>query len=92
MRNKNITQIVLIIVIGIIAFLIGRMTVQQDYEKTHLDLENDLDYDLACDFMSTIVDWNTNEEELSVMTENGYEFYAYRSDSVYNTLAFITTK
>ena len=60
MRNKNITQIVLIIVIGIIAFLIGRMTVQQDYEKTHLDLENDLDYDLACDFMSTIVDWNTN--------------------------------
>lgn len=25
-----------------------------------------------------IIDWNTDEKELSVLTENDYEFYAYK--------------
>ena len=36
-----------------------------------------------------IVDWNTDGEELSIMTENGYEWYAYHSEDVYQNRAFV---
>lgn len=36
-----------------------------------------------------IVDWNTNGEELSVMTENDYEYYAYKSADIYQNRAFV---
>ena len=36
-----------------------------------------------------IVDWNTNGEELSIMTKNGYEWYAYHSENVYQNRNFI---
>lgn len=36
-----------------------------------------------------IVDWNTDGQELAVMTENGYEWYAYQSENVYQNRAFV---
>lgn len=36
-----------------------------------------------------IVDWNTDGEELSVITENNYEWYAYRSKNVYQNRLFV---
>ena len=38
---------------------------------------------------ANIVDWNTDGTELAVMTENGYEYYAYKSANVYQNRAFI---
>ena len=48
------------------AFFIGRNSVDE--------------YQAACDFMGSVVDWNTNGEELSVLTDGDYEFYAYRAE------------
>ena len=36
-----------------------------------------------------IVDWNTDGEELAVMTKNDYEWYAYQSENVYQNRNFI---
>lgn len=36
-----------------------------------------------------IIDWNTDGEELSVMTENDCEWYAYKSADVYQNRDFI---
>lgn len=36
-----------------------------------------------------IVDWNTDGEELAVMTENEYEYYAYQSADIYQNRNFI---
>ena len=36
-----------------------------------------------------IVDWNTDGEELSVMTESGCEWYAYQLENVYRNRDFV---
>ena len=36
-----------------------------------------------------IVDWNTNGTELAVMTENDYEYYAYKSAEIYQNRNFV---
>ena len=36
-----------------------------------------------------IVDWNTDGKELSIMTANGCEWYAYQSENVYQNRNFI---
>ena len=38
---------------------------------------------------ANIVDWNTDGEELAIMTENGYEWYAYKSADIYQNRAFV---
>ena len=38
---------------------------------------------------ANIVDWNTDGEELAIMTENDYEYYAYKSADIYQNRAFI---
>lgn len=38
---------------------------------------------------ANIVDWNTDGKELAVITENDYEYYAYKSANVYQNRAFI---
>ena len=38
---------------------------------------------------ANIIDWNTNGEELAVITENDYEYYAYKSENIYQNRAFI---
>lgn len=38
---------------------------------------------------ANIIDWNTDGTELAVMTENGYEWYAYQSENIYENRAFV---
>lgn len=49
-----------------------------------LDYSAEQDYSYADSFISDIVDWNTNGEELSLMTSDGYEFYSYKSADEYD--------
>ena len=48
-----------------------------------LDYSQEQDYSYADSFVVDIVDWNTNGTELSLMTSDGYEFYAYKSANEY---------
>lgn len=48
-----------------------------------LDYSQGQDYSYADSFISDVVDWNTNGEELALMTSDGYEFYAYKSANEY---------
>lgn len=38
---------------------------------------------------ANIIDWNTDREELAVITENDYEYYAYKSENIYQNRAFV---
>lgn len=53
-------------------------------ETQKLDYSQEQDYSYADAFVCDIVDWNTNGEELSLMTSDGYEFYSYKSADEYN--------
>ena len=52
-------------------------------ETRKLDYSQEQDYSYADSFVVDIVDWNTNGTELSLMTSDGYEFYAYKSANEY---------
>lgn len=52
-------------------------------ETRKLDYSQEHDYSYADSFISDVVDWNTNGEELALMTSDGYEFYAYKSANEY---------
>ena len=49
-----------------------------------LDYSTEQDYSYADSFIADIVDWNTDGEELALMTSDGYEFYAYKSKNEYD--------
>lgn len=49
-----------------------------------LDYSQEQDYSYADSFIADVVDWNTDGEELSLMTSDGYEFYAYKSADEYD--------
>lgn len=53
-------------------------------ETRKLDYSQEQDYSYADAFVADIVDWNTNGTELSLMTSDGYEFYAYKSADEYD--------
>lgn len=53
-------------------------------QKRKLDYSAEQDYSYADAFVCDIVDWNTNGEELSLMTSDGYEFYSYKSADEYD--------
>ena len=53
-------------------------------ETQKLDFSQEQDYSYADAFVGDIVDWNTNGEELALMTSDGYEFYAYKSADEYD--------
>lgn len=52
-------------------------------ETQKLDYSQEQDYSYTDAFVADIVDWNTNGEELALMTSDGYEFYAYKSANEY---------
>ena len=52
-------------------------------ETQKLDYSQEQDYSYADSFIADIVDWNTDGEELALMTSDGYEFYAYKSANEY---------
>lgn len=59
---------------------------QNSATETHngkLDYSAEQDYSYADAFVCDFVDWNTNGEELALMTSDGYEFYAYKSANEY---------
>lgn len=62
------------------AFFIGRMTAT---ENSSLNLNTETGQQLANDFAGQIVDWNTDGEELAIMTADGYELYAYKTEDIY---------
>lgn len=49
-----------------------------------LDYSQEQDYSYADSFIADVVDWNTDGEELALMTSDGYEFYAYKSADEYD--------
>ena len=61
-----------------------RGTTEITSETQKLDYSQEQDYSYADSFISDIVDWNTDGEELALMTSDGYEFYAYKSKNEYD--------
>lgn len=60
-------------------------------ETQKLDYSQEQDYSYADSFISDVVDWNTDGEELALMTSDGYEFYAYKSANEYDfNKAYVT--
>lgn len=53
-------------------------------ETRKLDYSQEQDYSYADSFIADVVDWNTDGEELALMTSDGYEFYAYKSKNEYD--------
>lgn len=74
--KKKIIFTILSLAIVTSSFFIGKESAKISYQD-------------KCDFMSEIVDWNTDGEELAVFTKDGYEFYTYKSDNVYENKNFI---
>ena len=67
------------------AFFVGRMAVPEKTttENYRLNLNTETGWNLANDFVEQIVDWNTDGEELAIMTEDDYELYAYKTEDIY---------
>ena len=61
-----------------------RITAELRNGNHKLDYSQEQDYSYADAFVGDIVDWNTNGEELSLMTSDGYEFYSYKSADEYD--------
>lgn len=73
---KTILGIAFIALVAVSFFNIGKFTQKRENNKNNI--EN------ACNFVESIVDWNTDGKEISMMTEDGYEYYAYKTEEVYN--------
>ena len=89
--KRKVLYMATLAVISVAAFFTGQKTATPEKEifyttekKTHLDLNNDEDFDLACDFMGQIVDWSVCNNEIAVITANDYELYATRSQDYYD--------
>ena len=63
---------------------VSRQNSATETNNRKLDYSAEQDYSYADSFISDVVDWNTNGEELSLMTSDGYEFYAYKSADEYD--------
>lgn len=62
----------------------SRQNSASEIHNAKLDYSAEQDYSYADAFVADIVDWNTNGTELSLMTSDGYEFYAYKSQNEYD--------
>lgn len=91
--KRKLIYVMTAVALSATAFFIGQETGQKQCEqaKTNLDLNNEQDWDAACDFMAQIVDWNTDGKELSVITKDGYELYGVKSQDIYD-LSYIPIK
>lgn len=63
---------------------VSRQNSATETRNGKLDYSAEQDYSYADAFVCDIVDWNTNGEELSLMTSDGYEFYSYKSADEYD--------
>ena len=62
----------------------SRQNTETETNNGKLDYSAEQDYSYADSFISDVVDWNTDGEELALMTSDGYEFYAYKSADEYD--------
>lgn len=62
---------------------VSRQNSTTETRNGKLDYSAEQDYSYADSFIADVVDWNTNGEELALMTSDGYEFYAYKSANEY---------
>lgn len=63
--------------------VVSRQNSATETNNRKLDYSAEHDYSYADSFIADVVDWNTNGEELALMTSDGYEFYAYKSANEY---------
>lgn len=63
---------------------VSRQNSATETNNRKLDYSAEHDYSYADAFVGDIVDWNTDGEELALMTSDGYEFYAYKSKNEYD--------
>lgn len=63
---------------------VSRQNSATETRNGKLDYSAEQDYSYADSFIADVVDWNTNGEELALMTSDGYEFYAYKSANEYD--------
>ena len=63
--------------------LTTEITTKTETHNGKLDYSAEQDYSYADSFIADVVDWNTNGEELALMTSDGYEFYAYKYANEY---------
>lgn len=91
-KRKNVLSmlglLIMMVAIWGSGIFIGRMTVPKKTmtENYSLNLDTETGWNLANDFTGKIVDWNTDGEELSIMTADGYELYAYKTEDIYNQI------
>ena len=77
--------ITLLTAIAAINTTVSRHNATKITSKTQkLDYSQEQDYSYADSFIADVVDWNTDGEELALMTSDGYEFYAYKSKNEYD--------
>lgn len=62
---------------------VSRQNSATETRNGKLDYSAEQDYSYSDSFIADVVDWNTNGEELALMTSDGYEFYAYKSANEY---------
>lgn len=62
---------------------VSRQNSATETRNGKLDYSAEQDYSYADSFIADVVDWNTDGEELALMTSDGYEFYAYKSADEY---------
>lgn len=77
MRRKIILSII-IVATATTSFLVGKSTAPKK-----------MTVDQQIDFVSTITDWNTDGNELSIFTADSCEFYAYKSTDEYTEKNYI---
>lgn len=63
---------------------VSRQNSATETNNRKLDYSAEHDYSYADSFIADVVDWNTDGEELALMTSDGYEFYAYKSANEYD--------
>lgn len=63
---------------------VSRQNSATENHNGKLDYSAEQDYSYADSFIADVVDWNTDGEELALMTSDGYEFYAYKSANEYD--------
>lgn len=68
--KKKVILLIVMLLIAVSSFLIGKNSVNQQTEKETVYKPEDL--------VSHIIDWNTDGYELSIMLDDGSEIYAYK--------------
>lgn len=83
----KIIKIGAIVAITTVAFIIGRQSAP--IEKTVFEmpkkcnLSNSQEWEYINSFLSDVQDWNADENEMSILTSDGYELYINKTADLY---------